>query len=80
VLAENAIRPFVIGLKAYLFADTPKGATATETHHTPTESVKTNNVDLFKHMLHLCKFIAKAQTVEDIEALLPLNVKDQLTR
>ncbi len=28
ILAENAIRPFVIGRKAWLFADTPQGANA----------------------------------------------------
>jgi len=28
ILAENAIRPFVIGRKAWLFSDTPKGASA----------------------------------------------------
>ena len=80
VLAENAIRPFVIGRKAYLFSDTPKGAKASAIYYTLIESAKANDIDPFKYMLHLCKHIAQAQNVEDIEALLPWNVKDQLKR
>lgn len=80
VLAENAIRPFVIGRKAWLFADTPRGATASAMYYTLIESAKANGIDPFKYILHLCKHIAQAQTVEDIEALLPWNVKDQLKR
>lgn len=80
VLAENAIRPFVVGRKAWLFADTPRGATASAMYYTLIESAKANEIDPFKYILHLCRHIAIAETVEDIEALLPWNVKDQLTR
>lgn len=80
VLAENAIRPFVIGRKAWMFSDTPRGATASAMYYTLIESAKANGIDPFKYMLHLCKHIAKAQTLEDIEALLPWNVKGQLAR
>lgn len=80
VLAENAIRPFVIGRKAWLFADTPKGAKASAMYYTLIETAKANGIDPYRYILHLCKHIAQAETVEDIEALLPWNVKDQLTR
>ena len=33
--AENAIRPFTVGRKNRLFADTPKGASATDWHNNP---------------------------------------------
>ncbi len=80
VLAENAIRPFVIGRKAWLFADTPRGATASAMYYTLIETAKANGIDPFRYILHLCRHIAKAETVDDIEALLPWNVKDQLAR
>ena len=66
--------------KAWLFADTPRGATASAIYYTLIESAKANGIDPFKYMLHLCKHIAQAQTVEDIEALLPWNLKEQLKR
>ena len=80
VLAENAIRPFVIGRKAWLFSDTPKGATASASYYTLIETAKANGLDPYKYILHLCRHIANAKTVDDIEALLPWNVKDQLAR
>ncbi len=78
VLAENAIRPYVIGRKAFLFCNTPAGANACATFYTLVETAKANGMDPYRYVLHLCKHIATAQTVEDIEALLPWNVKAQL--
>lgn len=78
VLAENAIRPYVIGRKAFLFCNTPEGANACATFYSLVESAKANGVDPYRYVLHLCRHIATAQTVEDIEALLPWNVKAQL--
>ena len=66
--------------KAWLFADTPRGATASAMYYTLIESARANGIDPFKYILHLCKHIAQATTVEDIEALLPWNVKEQLKR
>ena len=78
ILAENAIRPYVIGRKAFLFCNTPEGANACATFYTLVESAKANGIDPYRYVLHLCRRIATAQTVEDIEALLPWNVKAQL--
>jgi len=40
VLAENAIRPFALGRKAWLFADTPQGARASATCFSLIETAK----------------------------------------
>jgi transposase len=40
--AENAIRPFVIGRKNWLFSDTPKGATASAQVYSLIETAKVN--------------------------------------
>lgn len=80
VLVENAIRPFVVGRKGWLFADTPGGANASALYYTLIETAKANDIDPFKYILHLCKHIASVETVVDVEALLPWNVKKQLTQ
>jgi len=79
VLAENAIRPFVVGRKAWLFADTPRGASASAIYYTLIESAKANDIDPYKYILHLCNNIARVQNVDDVEALLPWNAKEQIT-
>jgi len=38
ILAENAIRPFVIGRKAWLFSDTPASARASAIHYSLIET------------------------------------------
>ena len=78
ILAENAIRPFVVGRKAWLFSDTPAGAEASALYYTLIETAKANGVDPYRYMHHLVSNIAAAETVESVEALLPWNVKDRL--
>lgn len=75
VLAENAIRPFVIGRKGWLFADTPKGAQASATHYSLIESCKANGLEPYKYYRFVLGKLPYAKTVEDIEALLPWKVK-----
>lgn len=74
VLAENAIRPFVIGRKNWLFADTPKGAHASACFYSLVETAKANGVEPYVYLKHVIGNIANAETVEDLEALLPWNM------
>ena len=78
ILCENAIRPFAIGRRSWLFSDTPKGARAGAVYYTLIETAKANGLDPYEYILHLCRHIASAETADDIEALLPWNVKDQM--
>ena len=43
--AENAIRPFVVGRKAWLFSDTVAGANASAVIYSVLETVKANGVE-----------------------------------
>ena len=43
-LAENCIRPFVIGRKNWLFSDTPAGARASAVIYSIVETAKANNL------------------------------------
>jgi len=74
-LAENAIRPFAVGRRAWLFSDTPRGARASATCYSLIETAKANGLEPFAYVNHLLQHIATADTVEKLEALLPWNVK-----
>ena len=79
-MAENAIRPFVIGRKAWLFSDTPAGANASATHYGLIETAKLNELEPYDYLKRVLTAIPYAKTVEDIEALLPWNIKKQIER
>ena len=76
ILAENAIRPFVIGRKAWLFSDTPKGAQASAIHYSLIETAKANGLEPYVYFTQVLKALPYADTVEKIEALLPWNIKN----
>ena len=74
-LAENAIRPFAVGRKAWLFADTPQGARASATCYSLVESAKANDLEPYSYLRQVLAHIGDADTVEKLEALLPWNMK-----
>jgi transposase len=76
VLAENAIRPFVIGRKAWLFSDTTKGAQASAIHYSLIETAKANGLEPYSYLTQVLKALPYADTVEKLEALLPWNIKN----
>lgn len=71
---ENAIRPFVMGRKAWLFADTQAGAEASARLYSLVETAKANGLEPHAYLTHVLTELPKAVTAEDIEALLPWNV------
>lgn len=72
--AERAIRPFVIGRKNWLFANSVKGAKASSSLYSIVETAKANNIEPWDYFNHVFKELPNASTVEEIEALLPWNV------
>jgi transposase len=75
IMAENAIRPFAIGRKNWLFADTRKGAEASAACYSLIETAKANNLNPQAYIKHILDHIAMADTLEKLEALLPWSVK-----
>lgn len=69
--AENAIRPFVIGRKNWLFSDTPAGAHASARIYGIIETAKANGHEPYAYLCKILGDLPKAKTVEDFEALLP---------
>lgn len=76
ILAENAIRPFVIGRKAWLFSDTPAGAHASATHYSLIETAKLNGLEPYDYLNRVLTALPYADTVEKLEMLLPWNIKN----
>ena len=61
-LAENAIRPFVVGRKNWLFCNTPKGASASADLYSVIETAKANNLDPYKY---LCFLLGRMPAAKD---------------
>lgn len=73
-IVENAIRPFVVGRKNWLFSCTPEGAHASAAIYSLIETAKANGLDPYWYLKYLFEHIPEAMTTKDFEALLPHNV------
>jgi transposase len=73
-LVENAIRPFVIGRKNWLFADTMAGARASANLYGLIETAKANRIEPGRYLAHLFEVLPAATLPEEIDALLPQNI------
>ena len=79
--AENAIRPFVVGRKNWLFSASVKGVKASANLYSLIETAKANGLEPYAYLRYLFTELPQAETVEVIEALLPGNIdKDQIKR
>ena len=74
MLAENALRPFAVGRRAWLFADTPDGARASAAYFSLIETAKANGIEPSVYIKHVVANIATADTDEALDALLPWNM------
>lgn len=79
-LCENAIRPFVVGRKGWLFADTVGGATASANLYSIIETCKANAVNPYAYLVELLRALPLATTADDYEALLPWKISLPATR
>lgn len=70
---ENAIRPFVVGRKAWLFSDTPAGAHASATIYSLVETAKANGVEPYTWLRHVLEHLPAAQSADEFDKLLPWN-------
>jgi len=78
---ERAIRPFVIGRRNWLFSDTVQGAKASANLYSLIETAKLNGLEPYRYLHHVFKELPKAQSLEDIEQLLPWQVdKEQINQ
>jgi len=79
---ENAIRPFALGRKNWLFSTSVEGVESSAKIYSIIETAKANGLDPYTYVGHLLEKLPLAQTLEDYEQLLPWNVdlpRKQLT-
>ena len=71
--AERAIKPFVMGRKNWMFANTPKGAKASAIAYSLVETAKENGLDPQAYLLHLFEQLPNINLKDGaaVEALLP---------
>jgi transposase len=71
---ENAIRPFVIGRKNWLFADTVRGAEASANLYSVIETAKRSGLEPFAYLRLVFAELPRATTLAEVEALLPRRI------
>jgi transposase len=72
-LAENAIRPFALGRRNWLFADTVKGAKASASLYSLVQTARANELEPYAYLRRLFAQLPAAQRVEEFELLLPFR-------
>ncbi|WP_049721473.1 IS66 family transposase [Gilvimarinus polysaccharolyticus] len=78
--AENAIRPFTVGRKNWLFSNSQAGANASANLYSLIETAKANGLNPYDYLKVVFKELPNAQSVESIEALLPWNASIKLNQ
>jgi len=73
--AENVIRPFVVGRKNWLFANTPSGAHASANLYSIIETAKAHGLNPQEYLNYIYKQLPLVESVDDYEKLLPRNFK-----
>jgi len=74
-IAENAIRPFVIGRKNWLFANSQNGAKASANLYSIIETAKAHGINPQDYLTHIYKELQLVESIEGYEKLLPWNFK-----
>jgi hypothetical protein len=84
--AERSIKPFVIGRKNFLFANTPRGAKASAIMFSLIETAKENGLNPYKYLTYIFTHAPNMDIRNDIDALqllmpdsVPKSIKTQNT-
>jgi transposase len=72
---EQAIRPFVVGRKNWLFAQTPSGAYASAALYSLIETAKANNLEPYLYLRYLFSNLPDAEDPESFRLLLPTVIE-----
>jgi hypothetical protein len=67
---ERAVKPFVMGRKAWLFSNTPSGAAASSVMYSIIETAKENGLHPFRYTEFLLETLPNTKS-SDLESLLP---------
>jgi len=78
-LAENAIRPFAIGRKNWLFANSQAGAKASANLYSLIQTAKANGLNPYDYLKQVFAALPNAKCIEDVEKCLPWNLPQNAT-
>lgn len=70
-LVENAIRPFVVGRKNWLFSGSPDGARASAAFYSLIETAKASGHEPYWYLRHLFERLPLAKSRDELRSLLP---------
>lgn len=73
-LVENAIRPFAVGRKNWLFSGSPRGAKASAAIYSLIETAKANRLEPYAYLRFLFERLPYAKSRDELRALLPQNL------
>lgn len=76
-MIENAIRPFVIGRKNWLFSGSPRGAHASATLYSLIETAKANGIEPYLYLRYVFTKLPSVQSRDDYRSLTPQQL-DQI--
>lgn len=68
-LRGNAVRPFVIGRKNWLFSSSQAGAKASANLYSLIETDKANDLEPYNYLMQVLTQLPQAESVDTIEAL-----------
>ncbi len=77
-LSERAIKPFVIGRKGWLFANSVAGANAAATIFSIIETCKYHKIEPYDYLRYVLNALPQCQTIDDYEKLLPYKIDKSL--
>ena len=78
ILIENAVRPFALGRKNWLFSASVEGAKASAMFFSIIETAKKNSFEPFDYLNKMLEQLPMAETVDDYEKILPLKDSFQI--
>jgi transposase len=73
-LVENAIRPFVVGRKNWLFAGSPDGARTSAAFFSLIETAKANGLEPYVYLRYIFEKLPLATSDQDLQDLLPQHI------
>jgi transposase len=76
--AENAIRPFVLGRKNWLFSGSPNGAAASCAIYSLIETAKQNDLNPFAYLYYALDRAPRITSDADWDELLPSNLTQKI--
>jgi len=77
-LLENAIRPFVVGRKNWLFSGSPRGAHASAGIYSIIETAKANNLEPYWYLRFLFEKLPACTSDDEIRSIMPNRIDPEI--